>query len=277
MGNFNYIDAFNKSSQIEYESNQHDSSVEIKGHKCYVFLLDREKTEKSEVYNEAKGGRIYLPHFEQRGLYDLNEWTANIGLNNYVENEDTLKVEFNFARMVCNIRDLKDKVAGELIIRNTSKEILHLKIENFRFVIHSTHSVVLVDEDLTKYKSIKAFINAIEKKCSVINLEYNGDMEEAKNITSVNMKLYPNRKEKIKIADRLYQNCGDVILEGDIILTDTYKLYQVNAAYPTGAMINKYTSWTCNCNTIDLAMANLPDDYRKIVTRNNYALSKTEI
>lgn len=277
MSNFNYIDAFNKSSQIEYESNQHDSSVEIKGHKCYVFLLDREKTEKSEVYNEAKGGRIYLPHFEQRGLYDVNEWTANIGLNNYVENEDTLKVEFNFARMVCNIRDLKDRIAGELTICNTSKEILHLKIENSRFIIHSIHSVVLVDEDLTKYKSIKAFINAIEKKCSVVKIDYSGDMEEAKNITSVNMKLYPNRKEKIKIADRLYQNCGDVILEGDIILTDTYKLYQVNAAYPTGVMINKYTSWTCNCNTIDLAMANLPDDYRKIVTRNNYALSKTKI
>ena len=50
---FNYVDAFNSSSQLEYKSKQHDASVEIQGRRCYVFLLDRKKTEVSEVYNEA--------------------------------------------------------------------------------------------------------------------------------------------------------------------------------------------------------------------------------
>lgn len=272
---FNYIDAFNQSSQIEYESKQHDSSVELQGRRCYVFLLDREKTEKSEVYNEAIGGRIYLPHFEQRGLYGVNEWTGMVGLNNYVENEDTLNIEFNFARMVCNIRDLKDKKAGKLTIQNTSNEMLHMIIENNKFILKSLHGVTLLDLNLENYKSIKQFINAAMSKCSIIDFSYSGDMEEAKNITSVNMKLRPNKKETIEILDRTYQNCKDVIWDGDIILTDKYKLYQVNNAYPTGAMMNEYTSWTCHCNTIDLAVANLPDDYRKIVTRNKYGLPKT--
>lgn len=274
---FNYIDAFNQSSQLEYESNQHDSSVESRGRRTYIFLLDREKTEKSEIYNEAKNGRIYLPHFEQRALYNVNEITGIIGLNNYVETEDTLSVEYNFARMVCAIRDLKTRISGKLTIKNTSNEILHLSVENNIFTLKTKSSVILISLNLEEYKSIKSFINDVTKKCSIVELSYDGDMEEAKSISSINMKLYPKRKESINIKDRLYENCSDVINSGDIILTDKYKLYQVNNAYPTGAMINEYTSWTCKCNVIDLATANLPDDYRKIVTRYNYNLPKTKL
>ena len=274
---FNYIDAFNNSSQLEYESKQHDASIELQGRRCYIFLLDREKTEKSEIYNEAIGARIYLPHFEQRALYNMNSWVGNIGLNNYVETEDTIDFEFNFARMVCNIRDLKDKKSGKLIIKNNSKEILHLIIEENKFMLRSPNSVILLSLNLTDYKSIKQFINVAKAKCSLIDLDYSGDMEEAKNITSVNKKLLPSRKEEIEVISRVYQNCKDVIWDGDIILTDKYKLYQVNNAYPSGAMINEYTSWTCKCNIIDLAIASLPDDYRKIVERNNYSLPKTKI
>ena len=274
---FNYIDAFNNSSQLEYESKQHDASIELQGRRCYIFLLDREKTEKSEIYNEAIGARIYLPHFEQRALYNMNSWVGNIGLNNYVETEDTIDFEFNFARMVCNIRDLKDKKSGKLIIKNNSKEILHLIIEENKFILRSPNSVILLSLNLTDYKSIKQFINVAKAKCSLIDLDYSGDMEEAKNITSVNKKLLPSRKEEIEVISRVYQNCKDVIWDGDIILTDKYKLYQVNNAYPSGAMINEYTSWTCKCNIIDLAIASLPDDYRKIVERNNYSLPKTKI
>lgn len=274
---FNYIDAFNSSSQLEYESKQHDASVEIQGRRCYIFLLDRKKTEVSEVYNEAKNGRIYLPHFEQRALYTLNEFQGLIGLNNYVEKEDTLNFEFNFARMVCSIRDLKDKKAGKLIVKNISEEVFFLSTENNKFIVRSKNQVILLEEDLTKYKSIAAFINAAKKHCSVIELSYEGDMEEAKNINSVSMRLAPNRKEEIWVNDRLYENCGDVIDNGDIILTDKYKLYQVNNAYPTGAMVNEYTSWTCHCNVTDIAIANLPDDYRKIIARNSYGLPKTNL
>lgn len=274
---FNYIDAFNNSSQLEYESKQHDASIELQGRRCYIFLLDREKTEKSEIYNEAIGTRIYLPHFEQRALYNMNSWVGNVGLNNYVETEDTIDFEFNFARMVCNIRDLKDKKSGKLIIKNNSKEILHLIIEENKFILRSPNSVILLSLNLTDYKSIKQFINVAKAKCSLIDLDYSGDMEEAKNITSVNKKLLPSRKEEIEVVSRVYQNCKDVVWDGDIILTDKYKLYQVNNAYPSGAMINEYTSWTCKCNIIDLAIASLPDDYRKIVERNNYSLPKTKI
>ena len=189
---FNYVDAFQSASQIEYESSQHDAAVELQGRRCYVFLLDREKTEKSEIYNEAKNGRIYLPHFEQRALYNTNEWTNNINLNNFVETEDTMNFEFNFARMVCNIRGLKDKKSGTLTIINKTEEVLHLKIENNKFCLTSKNFVSLLDLDLTKYKSIAAFINDVNKKSSVLELSYEGDMEEAKSINMVNYCMKEN-------------------------------------------------------------------------------------
>lgn len=276
MSDFNYVDSFNSSSNLTFQSKEHDNSVQLQGRTCYIFLLDREKTEKSEVYNEAENGRIYLPHFEQRALYNTNDFTSLINFNNFQEQEETMSFEFNFARMVCNIRDLKDKKAGELIIKNTSNEILHLKIENNKLEIFSLHFVNLLTLDLNNYKSIKSLVIDAMKKCSVITMEYSGDEEEAKNITSVNLKLYPNRKEKIEVNDRVYQNCGEVINAGDLILNDkASRLYQVNSAYPSGTQINEYLSWTCKCNLIDVALANLPNDYRKILARNQYALPKT--
>lgn len=277
MADYNYSDALSDSSQLEYQSKMHDTAVEQQGRKTYIFLLDRDKTEKSEIYQEAKNGRIYLPHFEQRALYNTNEWVNQIGMNNFMETEDAMSVEYNFARMVRAIRELKTRKAGDLAFVNRSDEILHLSIENKRLVLRTKNQVVLLDIMLSECKSIGVLMADIRKKCSVVEVLYSGDMEKAENLSSVNMKLYPGKKEIVAVNDRTYANCGDVILEGDVILTDRHKLYQVVSAVPSGLMLNEYISWKCQCKPMDLALANLPDDYRKIVARNRYGLPKTKI
>lgn len=274
MSDFNYVDSFKQSSQLEYQSKLHDNAVQLQGRRTYIFKLDKQKTDLS-VFGEAKDARVYLPHFEQRALYNTNEWTGVVNTNNYSEKEETLSFEYNFARMVYNLRDLKDKIAGELTIINKSEEIFHLVIENNTFLLKSKNAVTLVELKLSDYKSISLFINAAQKACSLISLSYSGDMEEASNIFNINTRLLPNRRLKVNVKDRTYLNCADIIDVGDIILTDSYKLYQVQNAYPSGNYINEYLSWTCKCNTCDIALANLPDDYRKIVTRHQYNLPKT--
>lgn len=277
MADYNYSDALSGSSQLEYQSRMHDTAVEQQGRKTYVFLLDRDKTERSEIYSEAVNGRIYLPHFEQRALYNTNEWTSQIGLNNFMETEEALSVEYNFARMVRAIRDLKVRKAGELAFVNRTGEVLHLSIESGRLLLRSRSQVALLDLELSDYRSIGVLMADIRKKCSVIEVSYSGDMEKAENLSSVSMKLYPGRKEGVPVDDRTYGSCGDVILEGDVILTDRHKLYQVVSAAPSGLMLNEYISWKCQCKPMDLALANLPDDYRKIVARSRYGLPKAEI
>lgn len=273
---FNYTDAFSSSSQVEYESEQHDNAVQLQGRRTYIFKLDKESTVKSEVYNEAKTARIYLPHFEQRALYNTNEWQNSIGLNNFMENEENIEFEYNFARMVCNIRDLKDKNAGELTIVNLAKEPLNILTENNKFTVKTYKDVLLLELNMDEYKSIKILLNDVNKKCSLIKVDYNGDSESTKSISSINKRLVPNKKYKINVVDSTYQNCTDVIESGDIILTDKYKLYQVRSVYPSGTMMNNYISWVAKANTLDLSMASLPDDYRKIVERNRYGLPKTD-
>lgn len=273
---FNYIDAFNSSSQVEYNSKQHDNAVELQGRRTYIFKLDKELTDKSNIYNEAVHGRLYLPHFEQRALYNTNEWQGTINLNNYIETEDVLTFEYNFARMVCNIRDLKDKISGNLHMKNVSDENIMAEINNGRFILKTMNDVNLLDLDLSKYKSVQLFINDVMKKCSLIKMTMEGDTEAASNIKAFSTRLRPNRDFKVEIKDRTYENCTDVIEMGDLILTDKYKLYQVQGVYPSGNMVNEYTSWLAKCNTVDLAMANLPDDYRRIVERNRYGLPKVD-
>lgn len=271
---FNYVDAFNSSSQLEYESKQHDNAVELQGRRTYVFKLDKALTDKSEVYNETNYARVYLPHFEQRALYNTAEWQGVINLNIYEENEETMSFEYNFARMVCNIRDLKDKTVGKLTIKNICKEPLMVSTDNSKFIISSSNDVELINLDLSKYKSIKILINDILKKCSLIEIKYEGDSESALAIRAIKKRIVPNNRFSIDVEDRTYKNCTDVIEAGDVILTDKYKLYQVQNVYPSGTMVNEYMSWTAKCNTMDLAAASLPDDYRKIVERNRYNLPK---
>ena len=270
---FNYVDSYNGSKQMEFYSKQHDNAVELQGRRTYIFKLDKEITELSDIYNEAKHARVYLPHYEQRALYNTNEWRNSINLNNYIEDEDIMSFEYNFARMVYNIRDLKDKISGKFTSTNIGEENLKATLDK-RFKLETYNSVVLVDVDLKEYKSIKMFIEDVQSKCSLINMEYEGDAEKPENINSFNMRLNPRKKFSVDVKDRLYENCTDVVESGDIILTDTYKAYQVQSVYPTNVMINNYISWTAKANVVDLAVANLPDDYRKIVERNRYGMPK---
>ena len=65
---YNYIDQLKTTAQREYYTEQLDTDVQRTGRWTYIFKLDKSKTD-TNVYGDAKHGRIYLPHFEQRALY----------------------------------------------------------------------------------------------------------------------------------------------------------------------------------------------------------------
>ena len=132
--NFNYIDNLNTSSYFNLINEQHDQAINMTGRKAYIFMLDKIDTELSNVYKEEKHGRIYLPHFEQRALYKTNTFISQLNTQNYTEKENNLEMEFNFARMVHNIHELKNKSSGILEIKNISKVPLNIEI-NKEFVL----------------------------------------------------------------------------------------------------------------------------------------------
>lgn len=276
--NFNYTDSLTSTTSKQYMSEQHDHVVELTGRRCYIFLLDKEKTEKSEIYNEAKEGRIYLPHFEERAIYKTNIFSGSLNIQNYTEAEENLEFEFNFERMVKNIRWLKDQISGNLFIKNKTQRPIYIDISKGKFNVKSSTGSDLISLRLDEYSDINFLINDAKKQCSVLEIRYEGNSEAASFVSNKNEKLYPRRTSKIEVADSVYQNVSDVIENGSIILTDKYKAYQVVGGYPTNDSFGtNYISWTCQCNTINLATIDgLPNDYREIIEANRYSNSKVK-
>lgn len=272
--NFNYIDNLNTSSYFNLINEQHDQAINMTGRKAYIFMLDKIDTELSNVYKEEKHGRIYLPHFEQRALYKTNTFISQLNTQNYTEKENNLEMEFNFARMVHNIHELKNKSSGILEIKNISKVPLNIEI-NKEFVLR--------DENNILYKTsldgnIFSFINKITKDISLLEFNYKGDSETLEFLEKINLKILPRRTIELSLNNSIYKNTSDVIDKGDIIVNDRKKVYQVVAAYPRDDNYQNYVSWKVQLELINLAKVDgLPNDFAELIKENQYNLGKITI
>jgi hypothetical protein len=223
--------------------------------------------------------RVYLPHFMQRAQYKTNIYTTQLNLNIFEENEEKLEFVFNFDRMVHNIRALKDKVSGTLVIKNRRKTPITLKIENDRFII-SVEQNIIINEDISDTKTIKSFVAEMNKKIFDIKFEYEGNNEDI-SFLKFNAPILLNKgKQKIiQIEDNTYKNCTDVIENGAMILTDRYRLYQVIEARPaTDSYGNLWCSWICKGALAELSVADaMPGDYRTLIEKNRYWAPKVKM
>ena len=268
---YNYIDAMNSNETLEYMSNQHDQAVELTGRKAYIFLLDKFETSLSDVYKEEKHGRVYLPHFVQRSIYKTNEWKSQLGVTNYTESEENLEMEFNFARMVNNIRSLKNNSSGILTIQNTSKIPLEIEISH-KFIIRKFREIVF-EKDI-KGKVFK-FVEEVNSETDLVKLSYSGDGEELYFLEKIyNKQILPRRKIELQLNNSIYRNASDVIDHGTIIVTDRMKAYQVVGAYPNNDAYSAYMIWKVQLELINMAKIDgLPNDYAELIKKNQYGLT----
>lgn len=267
--NFNYIDNMNTSAYLQFVSDQHDKAVETTGRKAHIFLLDKEQTEISDVYKEEIHGRVYLPHFTQRAIYKTNTFISQLSTRNYTETEENLEMEFDFARMVHNIHELKSNSSGKLVVKNISKIPLWFEINN-KFIIRN-HSEILFEKKLEG--TIYNFIDEVSKETKLIELKYIGDSEKLDFLEKVSYKLLPRRSIELNLNNSIYRNVDDVISHGTIIVNDRYKVYQVVGMYPRNDNYGRYISWNVQLELVNLAKADgLPNDYIELVKENQYGL-----
>ena len=270
--NYNYIDALTSSAYKQYSSDQADNNIQLHGRKAYIFLLDKKET-KTNVYEEEKTGRVYLPHFVQRGLYKTNVFSASLSVINYTETEENLEIEFNFNRMVKNINELKTSKSGKLKIVSKSKVPISIII-NDSFIIRKEQGEILFKKDFEE-KSIFHFLEELNKECSLVKLEYNGNTEDAASTEKVSFTLKPKREKEINVFSSTYKNTTDVIELGTIIITDKYRAYEVVSAYPTNDTYGNYISWTVKCGLVNLArIDSLPSDFNEIIKKKQFNLEK---
>lgn len=275
MASFNYSDQISSNTSYQYMANQHDKAIETSGRKAYVFLLDKKETELSEVYKEEKYGRVYLPHFTQRALYKTNSFIIGLSNENYKETEDALEMEFDFQRMVHNIHELKSNSAGKLTIINNSK--IPLKIEiNDKFIVKNNIQI-LYEKELKGF-TVYNFIDTVKKETKLVDFIYIGDSEELVFLDKVNFSFLPRRKYEIELNNSIYKNTNDVINNGDVIVTDRSRLYQVVGAYPKNDNYGQYIAWMVKLEIFNLAKADgLPNDYVELIKKNQYGLEKINL
>jgi len=268
--NFNYTDTLQGNAYTQFIADQHDKAVQTTGRKTYVFKLDKIETKLSEVYKEETNGRVYLPHFEQRGIYKSNTFVSQLSVKNFTETEETLEIEYDFGRMVHIITELKQKTAGKLKIKNISLEPLEIEITNDKVIIKNFRQTLFEEKiDNKIYKIIDKL-----KKQNLIEINYDGINEEASFVDKVFLKLKPRREQEINLNNSIYKNVSDVITHGDIIVTDRGRVYQVVGAYPRNDIYGRYINWNVQCELINLAkLDGMPSDFVEFIKNNQYGFN----
>ena len=275
---FNYVDSLQSAAQKQYFSNIHDTAILQTGRRAFIYPLDKKLT-KTDVYNNTLN-RVYLPHFELRALYKTNTFIPNLSLDGmYQEKEENMEFVFNFERMVNTIRDLKDSVSGTFKIRNVSKEELLIEISNGIFKAATPLGVVIFEEKLEDYSSIRLLIDKISEQTDFVRIEYDGNSEPASSINSFHVILNKGNTFNINVDNSIYKNISDVIEAGFIIITDRARVYSVVSAVPENDSYgNEYIGWKCMGKLENLTVVDtLPNDAKQLVQKLTYGLSKVNM
>src|SRR5574344_646695 len=231
--NFNYIDSLHTAAIQQYDRELFNQNIKKNGRKLWIFMLDKKKTETSSVYGDSYHGRIYLPSFCMRAIYQSQTWGASLNTNIYEEN-DASPTEFtlSFSDMVKNIRELKSKVAGKASVKNNNSETLRIIIHDGNLEIRGEKTLI-IEEKLSEFTNLKLLFADIKSKTtSNIDFGYTGDSESAENMEACDFILPSGHMRYIEVKDRTYANCSDVVELGAVVMDDKFKCYTVNNAKP---------------------------------------------
>jgi hypothetical protein len=197
----------------------------------------------------------------------------------YQEKEENMEFVFNFERMVNTMRDLKDSVSGTFKIRNVSKEELLIEISNGIFKATTPLGVVIFNEKLEDYSSIRLLIDKISEQTDFVRIEYDGNSEPATSINSFHVILNRGNIFNINVDNSIYKNISDVIEAGFVIITDRARVYSVVSAVPENDSYgNEYIGWKCMGKLENLTVVDtLPNDAKQLVQKLTYGLSKVNM
>jgi len=250
------------------------SYINLYGPKIKIFKLDKTKTIKHELYlEEAQTGKIYLPPIELRALYDDQKWRGNLGLNIYTEVEQPIVFYVNFEDMVEKFTQAKREHVSNMYIKYSGIGVpVAQKINNI-------FTIWIGKQKIIEYNLLDNRYSTVRKLGSAINDFDDFEVElEGKNDLSINLidfekTNFIGRQLLVYSENSVYKNITDVVEIGDIILTNKYRLYEVQNASPDGEFGWSYTTWKIECILANVETINLPGDYIDLVDKNNYGLA----
>lgn len=253
------------------------SYIDLYGQRIKVFKLDKTQTQMHELYiEESQSGRIYLPPFDIRALYDDGKWAGFLGSDMYGEQEPPQSFYVNFENMVQTITDLRRKHIANIYIEYLGSGLPTIsKKDNVLTIFIGKQKYMeydLLDRRYSTVRKLASNINSYDD----FNVQLEGENDLSRNLVDFERTGFSGRQVLIYTEDTAYENVTDVIEMGDAILTSKYRLYEVMNVAPGGNFGWEYTNWKIECRLSSPEKFNLPGNYIEQIKRNEYGL-KTKI
>ncbi len=256
---------------VDYMSKSYINAV---GPAVKIFKMDKVVTELDELYGESKTGRIYLPPFEMRAIYDNNKWVGFLDAGGYQEKEETLSMFINFNDMVKKTADLRKKHIAELYITYNGKGTPSIEKTGDVLTLYINNKASLTfDLNNNMFSTIRKLASKIDMYTSW-SCRIEGKNDLSSNLIDFSVTSFNQRETMIYTIDQTYQNITDVIETGDAIMTNHYRLYEVTSAKPAGDFGWNYALWNLDLELASPDRFNLPGNYIEQIRDNPHGLSK---
>lgn len=269
----NYADLFSGATQ-EWVNHISKSYVNLVGPDIQIFKMDKVKTKLDELYGESRQGRIYLPPFKIKALYDNNKWIGFLDAGGYQEQEEVLFLFLNFEDMIEKVTGLKKKKVSELYITYEGNGSPSIEKKDNNLIIY-TNDVELLNYDLTNssYSTVRKLANELNNEIG-FSCTIKGKNDLSINIINFERMNFNQRDIMIYTLDDTYQNITDIIEMGDCILTNHYRLYEVTSSVPAGDFGWEYSLWRLGLELASPDRFNLPGNYVSMIKERQHGLQK---
>ena len=270
---FSWFDELRTGVTQKWISMLNAAYIESNGPVIKVFKLDKVVTPRDPLYGEANS-RIYLPPFEMRALHLVNPWKQVIGegVAPYSEPEENLQVVVNFDNMVRIIRDLKTAHVSNITISYSGNGIPSAVKSNGYFTMKiSGTTVANFDLNNSSYNTTQKILTSINS-ISNFSATFAGKNDSSINLVDFEEVMFRNYNLVVYSPNNTYKNVTDIIERGDVILTYTWKLYEVLSNLPGGNIGWDYSTFVMSGKTIGLDECELPGDYDTQIKEHQYNL-----
>ena len=273
----NYSSLISGSNTQDWISYMSKSYINLTSPEFSVFKMDKVATQLDDLYGESKQGRIYLPPFKIRGMYDNNKWIGFLDTGGFAEKEEVMTVFLNLQEMVEMIKNLRNKHIAEIYItyNGTGTPSMEKTDNLLNIYINGTLSITF-DLSLSQYSTIRKFATELDNltdwSCII-----KGKNDLSKNLINFSLMGFNQRELMIYTIDDTYKNITDVIEIGDAVLTNRYRLYEVTASLPAGDFGWDYSLWKLSLELASPDRFNLPGNYIELIKNTNHGLDKVDM
>lgn len=272
---FNYYDELKFGNLQSWVSYMNKHYMDLNAPLVKIFKLDKKETKIDTLYGEVNSARLYLRPFELRAFYLTNAFDQMIGSGSmpYFESEDEMIFTVNFENMVQTIRDLKNKKVSNIFISYSgngdpsimkSGDMLTLKVNN-----EIVSNINLRESDTRTTKKLVQKINSFLGFYSYME----GENDSSVNLINFRETRLKHGKLHVYSPDMVYSELTDVIEKGDLILTDKWRLYEVNSNIPSKDYGWEYSQFTLKCHLRTLDEAILPENYLEQIKKHQYGIA----